>query len=78
MKRYGLLLVLLVVCAPFSSVRTQPVNINTIGGFEGTLPSYWTIGNTPGGDTLSWATDQSRSLGHSLKIIKPAATADSA
>ena len=49
-----------------------------IGGFEGSLPSYWNIGNQPSGATLSWATDQSRSMGHSLKIVKPSATADSA
>jgi hypothetical protein len=36
------------------------------------------MGGQPSGATLSWATDQFRSLGHSLKIVKPGATADSA
>jgi hypothetical protein len=46
--------------------------INIIGGFEGDLPSYWTIGNdpVPAGATLEWATDEFRSLGKSLKITK--------
>ncbi len=52
--------------------------ITTIGGFEGTVPSYWNPASAPAGSTLSWATDQSRSMGHSLKIDKPQATADSA
>jgi hypothetical protein len=58
---------------------SQPFNINTIGGFEGGLPSYWTMGNQPGGSTLTWATDQSSpsSLGRSLEITKTA-TSDSA
>ena len=53
------------------------VTMNTIGGFEKNLPSYWTKGHEPGGSTLTWATDSSRSLGHSLEITK-GATADSA
>jgi hypothetical protein len=52
--------------------------ISGIGSFEQTLPSYWTKGSEPAGATLSWATDQFRSMGHSLKIAKPSATADSA
>jgi hypothetical protein len=56
----------------------QATDLPSVGGFEGTLPSYWTMGNQPSGATLSWATDQFRSLGHSLKIVKPAATADTA
>ncbi|MBI3006545.1 MAG: hypothetical protein HYY49_14205, partial [Ignavibacteriales bacterium] len=56
---------------------SQLVNINTSGGFEGSLPSYWTKGNEPSGSTLTWATDQSVSLGRSLKITK-SATSDSA
>jgi hypothetical protein len=52
--------------------------IDSVGGFESTLPSFWNIGNQPTGATLSWATDQSRNMGHSLKIVKPAATTDSA
>src|SRR3990172_8007001 len=57
--------------------RAQVININTTGNFEGVLPGYWTKGNDPGGNTLTWATDQSRSLGRSLKITKTT-TADSA
>ncbi len=41
-----------------------------IGGFEGDLPSYWMKGAEPSGSTLEWATDQSRSMGKSLKISK--------
>jgi hypothetical protein len=44
--------------------------ISSIGGFEGTLPSYWNMGGQPGGSTLTWATDQFRSTTHSLKITK--------
>ena len=51
--------------------------LNEIGTFEGTLPSYWNVGNQPTGSTLSWATDQFVSMGHSLKIDK-SATTDSA
>jgi hypothetical protein len=51
--------------------------VAAVGGFEGTLPAYWTMGGQPAGATLSWATDQYRSMGHSLKITKTA-TADSA
>jgi hypothetical protein len=52
-------------------------DINMVGGFEGDLPSFWTKGHAPAGSTLSWATDESRSMGHSLKIMKDT-TADSA
>ena len=51
--------------------------LSTIGGFEGSLPAFWTMGNQPANSTLTWATDQSRSLGHSLKITKTA-TSDTA
>jgi hypothetical protein len=51
--------------------------INSVGSFEGDLPSYWTKGSEPGGATLTWATDESRSMGRSLKISK-SATSDSA
>ncbi len=44
--------------------------INGIGGFEQDLPSYWTKGAEPSGATLSWATDEFRSMGKSLKIEK--------
>ena len=60
-------------------VAAQPsISINTIGGFESGLPSYWKMGNSPGGTSLVWATDESRSFGRSLKIDKPSVTADSA
>ncbi|MHB8338367.1 MAG: hypothetical protein ACYDEE_13220, partial [Ignavibacteriaceae bacterium] len=56
----------------------QEINtFNTIGGFESSLPSYWSMGNQPSGSTLTWATDQYRSMGHSLKITKTA-TSDTA
>src|SRR4030042_1386051 len=54
----------------------QGVNVNSIGGLEGTLPAFWNIGNA-GGATLSWATDQSRSGLRSMKIAKTE-TGDSA
>ncbi|MFA4924698.1 MAG: hypothetical protein WC557_10940, partial [Ignavibacteriaceae bacterium] len=44
--------------------------INEFGSFEQQLPSYWTKGTEPNGATLSWATDESRSMGRSLKIEK--------
>jgi len=51
-----------------------PANVNAqsgyFGGFEGDLPSYWMKGAEPSGSTLEWATDQSRSMGTSLKITK--------
>ncbi len=52
-------------------------DINAIGSFEQTLPSYWNKGTEPSGATLTWATDQFRSMGKSLKIEK-SATTDSA
>jgi hypothetical protein len=51
--------------------------LNDIGSFEQTLPSYWTKGSEPTGATLTWATDQFRSMGKSLEIEK-IATSDSA
>ena len=36
------------------------------------MPSYWTKAAEPGGSTLSWATDEFRSMGRSLKITKSA------
>jgi FlgD Ig-like domain len=62
----------------WSIIYAQAPGINDIGGFEGNLPSFWTMGNQPAGVTLSWATDQYRTMGHSLKIVKPTATSDSA
>ena len=55
----------------------QGTNINAIGQFESALPSYWTMGSAPSGATLSWATDQSVSMGRSIKITK-GVTSDSA
>ena len=56
---------------------SQGPDLPSIASFEGGLPSYWSMAGQPAGATLSWATDQFRSLGHSLKITK-VATADSA
>ena len=44
--------------------------IDGIGSFEQDLPSYWTKGAEPSGATLSWATDEFRSMGKTLKIEK--------
>ena len=44
--------------------------ISEVGSFEQDLPSYWTIGSSEGVGTLSWATDEFRSMGRSLKIEK--------
>ena len=52
-------------------------SLKQIAGFEGNLPSYWNIDSQPTGSTLSWATDQSLSMGHSIKIQKDI-TSDSA
>jgi len=52
-------------------------SLQQIAGFEGNLPAFWTIGNQPSGATLTWATDQFLSMGHSIKIQK-SATSDSA
>jgi len=48
--------------------------IATSGSFEGSMPSYWNKAKEPAGATLTWATDQARSLTHSLKITKNATT----
>ncbi len=45
-------------------------SLSDIGGFEGTAPAFWYMGNDPGGAQMSWATDQFLSMGHSLKIQK--------
>ncbi len=58
------------------TVLFAQTNINTIGTFEGQLPSYWKIGNQPGGATLEWANDESRNMGRSLKISKEATAED--
>jgi hypothetical protein len=69
-------LMLLTICVVWSGAA-QPANINSVGGFESNLPSYWTMGSQPAGSTLSWATDQSHSPSHALKVTK-SATSDSA
>ena len=46
--------------------------INEVGSFEQDLPSYWMKGSEPSGASLSWASDQSLSMGRSLKIEKDA------
>ncbi len=55
---------------------TNPT-FSQIAGFEDPEPSFWYMGNNPGGSMMSWATDQSVSMGHSLKIQK-GLTSDSA
>jgi len=55
---------------------TNP-SLAQVAGFEGDEPAYWYMGNNPGGSIMSWATDQSVSMGHSLKIQK-GVTSDSA
>ena len=62
------------VSAVIPSAIFAQSQLNTVGSFEQTLPSYWTKGSEPSGATLSWATDESRSLGRSLKITKTATT----
>jgi hypothetical protein len=63
--------------ANFTSFAQSP-NLADIEGFESSLPSFWTKGSAPSGATLTWVTDPSVLMGHSLKIEKPAATTDSA
>ncbi|RPI72894.1 MAG: hypothetical protein EHM47_07255, partial [Ignavibacteriales bacterium] len=58
----------------FQFTLTAQSGINSIGGFEETLPSYWTKAAQPGGSTLSWATDEFVSMGKSLKIEKGVTT----
>ncbi len=64
--------VLLLCCV--AAVAFGQTDFPTIAGFESPLPSYWMKGNAPAGDSLIWATDQFRSLGHSLKIVKTTTT----
>jgi len=53
-----------------SSQLSAQSSINTVGGFEGDMPSYWHPGNVPSGAELEWSTAASRSMGRSLKITK--------
>jgi hypothetical protein len=80
MKKIGPLFIILLAffCGGFASqLLAQSYNFSQIAGFEGTSPSFWNIGNQPTGSTLTWATDQSVAMGHSIKIVK-SATSDSA
>jgi FlgD Ig-like domain len=70
--RFGAILMMVLM---ISSIKAQ--NFNSIAGFENNLPAFWNIGNQPSGATLTWATDQYVSMGHSIKIEK-SATSDSA
>jgi hypothetical protein len=78
MKKFGPLFIILlaVFCggiAP-SQLLAQNYTFSGIAGFEGTSPSFWSVGNQPSGSTLTWATDQSVSMGHSIKIVKNVTT----
>ena len=70
----GVIILMILLMPAFSLAQ---YSIKDIGGFESDMPSYWTKGNEPGGSTLTWATDEYRSLGRSLKISKDV-TGDSA
>ncbi len=64
-------------CMPVILFLAAPIifaqaGYNEIGSFEQELPSYWSKGAEPSGSTLSWATDEFRSMGRSLKIEKTA------
>ena len=48
--------------------------MNLVGSFEQTDPSYWTKGAEPSGSTLEWAQDEALLLSRSLKITKVATT----
>jgi hypothetical protein len=81
MKRIGPLFAILlaVFCGGFASgqLMAQGFTFNQIAGFEGTSPGFWNISSQPANATLTWATDQFVSMGHSMKIVKTA-TSDSA
>ncbi|HEX2867304.1 MAG TPA: hypothetical protein VHO03_09695, partial [Ignavibacteriales bacterium] len=70
------IILMLFIMGSFFDLKAQLSQIQQIGGFESQLPSYWMKGKATGA-TLDWATDQSRSKTHSLKITKSAATTDS-
>jgi hypothetical protein len=81
MKKIGPLFIILLatLCWGFSpnQIMAQGYTFGQIAGFEGTTPSFWNVGKQPANSTLTWATDQSVSMGHSIKISKTA-TSDSA
>jgi hypothetical protein len=59
-----------VYCDLLTVEKLDVPKLSEIGSFEQALPSYWNKGGEPTGSTLSWATDQSKSMGRSLKIAK--------
>ena len=78
MRTFGQTLLLFMAILLWSFSYTNAQNkLDAVGGFEGNTPAYWQVGSQPSGATVSWATDQFRSMGHSLKIDK-SATSDSA
>ena len=81
MKKFGPLFIMLlaVFCGGFSSnqILAQGYTFSQIAGFEGATPGFWNIGSQPNGSALTWATDSSVSMGHSIKIVK-STTSDSA
>ncbi len=72
-----LMILMGILFSPLILLAQTNYTLNQIAGFEGTLPSFWNIGNQPSGSTLTWATDQFISMGHSIEIQK-SATSDSA
>ena len=68
---WGIIPILFLILFIPANVYAQ---LGSFGGFEGDLPSYWMKGAEPSGSTLEWATDQSRSMGKSLKITKGVTT----
>ncbi|HEY9165514.1 MAG TPA: T9SS type A sorting domain-containing protein [Candidatus Kryptonia bacterium] len=66
-----------VLFGPLNILAQTNYTLKQIAGFEGSVPSFWNMGNHPSGSTLTWATDQSLSMGHSIEIQK-SATSDSA
>jgi hypothetical protein len=82
MKKFGPLFIILlaVFCGGFASAQefmSQEYTFSQIAGFEGATPAFWNIGSQPNGSALTWATDSSVSMGHSIKIVK-STTTDSA
>ena len=72
---WGIIPILIFFLISAFDIKAQ---INSIVSFEQGLPSYWTKGTEPAGATLTWAKDQSRSMGRSLKIEKPTTTTEAA
>ncbi|HEX9653010.1 MAG TPA: hypothetical protein VGA99_04820, partial [bacterium] len=76
-KRFQLVLRLLLGVGLLLTPSLQ-AQFHAVGGFESNLPSYWTKGSEPAGSTLTWATDQARTLARSLKITKEVTSAEAA